>query len=67
MRKIAAVIILFLLTFSTIAAQTLKISPNRRFFTKSNGKPFFWLGDTGWLLFKKCSREETIKYLDTRQ
>lgn len=67
MKKSIAVILLFLLTFSTIAAQTLKISPNGRFFTESNSKPFFWLGDTGWLLFKKCSREETIKYLDTRQ
>ena len=31
-----------------------------------NGDPFFWLGDTGWLLFSKLSREEAQKYLDNR-
>jgi len=44
----------------------LKISDNHRYFT-ADGKPFFWLGDTGWLLFTKMKREETIQYLDTRQ
>jgi hypothetical protein len=29
-----------------------------------NGDPFFWLGDTGWLLFSKLNREEAEKYLD---
>lgn len=45
----------------------LKISSNKRFFQTQDGKPFFWLGDTGWLLFVKCSREEAIQYLDTRK
>lgn len=45
----------------------LKISPNGRFFTTADGKPFFWLGDTGWLLFSKLNREEVIKYLDDRK
>lgn len=53
--------------FSTAFAQSLKISSNGRFFEQSNGKPFFWLGDTGWLLLKKCTREETINYLETRK
>ena len=26
----------------------LKVSPNRRFLTYSDGTPFFWLGDTWW-------------------
>jgi hypothetical protein len=43
----------------------LKISSNHRYFT-ANGKPFFWLGDTGWLLFSKLKREEAEQYLDTR-
>ncbi|MBN1132376.1 MAG: glycoside hydrolase family 140 protein, partial [Bacteroidales bacterium] len=30
------------------------------------GNPFFWLGDTGWLLFTKLNREEAIVYLDNR-
>src|SRR5688572_27048024 len=45
----------------------LKISADKRHFQTANGKPFFWLGDTGWLLFGKCNKEETIQYLDTRQ
>ena len=43
----------------------LKISANQRYFT-ANGKPFFWLGDTGWLLLSKLKREDAVKYLDTR-
>jgi hypothetical protein len=43
----------------------LKISSNHRYFT-AGGKPFFWLGDTGWLLLSKLKREEALQYLDTR-
>src|SRR5688572_33048738 len=45
----------------------LKVSPNGRYFMTADGKPFFWLGDTGWLLFSKLKREEAIKYLDDRK
>lgn len=45
----------------------LKISANKRYFQTADGKPFFWLGDTGWLLFSKCSKETAIQYLQTRQ
>jgi hypothetical protein len=44
----------------------LTISENHRFFADGNGNPFFWLGDTGWLLFSKLTREETVSYLDDR-
>ncbi len=44
----------------------LLISGNRRYFTDENGNPFFWLGDTGWLLFTKLSREDAEKYLENR-
>lgn len=44
----------------------LKVSENHRFLTNADGKPFFWLGDTGWLLFSKLTREEAEKYLDDR-
>ncbi|OQP59815.1 glycoside hydrolase family 140 protein [Niastella populi] len=47
--------------------QPLKIAPNGRYFMTADGKPFFWLGDTGWLLFSKLKREEVIKFLDDRQ
>jgi len=45
----------------------LKVSDNHRFFITEGGKPFFWLGDTGWLLFARCNREEALHYLDNRQ
>jgi hypothetical protein len=47
--------------------QALTISSNKRFFQTKDGKPFFWLGDTGWLLFSKTSREEAIEYLRIRK
>jgi hypothetical protein len=43
------------------------ISDNKRFLVTENGDPFFWLGDTGWLLFSKLSREEAVGYLDDRR
>lgn len=49
------------------SVQPLKISQNQRFFQTADGKPFFWLGDTGWLLFIKCNREDVLQYLDARQ
>lgn len=49
------------------ALPVLKISANKRFFQTADGKPFFWMGDTGWLLFKKCDREDAVKYLDIRK
>lgn len=45
----------------------IKLSPDHARFQTSSGKPFFWLGDTGWLLFVKCTREDAIKYLDVRK
>lgn len=54
-------------TTSDHPAIGLKISENRRFFTDNSGKPFFWLGDTGWLLFSKLSREEGELYLEDRR
>ncbi|HJX71279.1 MAG TPA: glycoside hydrolase family 140 protein, partial [Bacteroidales bacterium] len=45
----------------------LSISDNRRFLMKDDGSPFCWLGDTGWLLFVKLSREEAGKYLEDRR
>jgi len=50
-----------------LTAQTLEVSPNRRYLQTSDGKPFFWLGDTAWLLFQNASKEETTRYLDDRK
>src|SRR5436190_927476 len=59
--------LLFVCLASNAQVKQLKISANKRFFSTTDGKPFFWLGDTGWLLFVKCTREDAIQYLETRK
>lgn len=44
----------------------LKVSDNHRYLVDEKGNPFFWLGDTGWLLFSKLNREDAEKYLSDR-
>ena len=44
----------------------LKVSDSHRYLQGENGEPFFWLGDTGWLLFSKLNREEAERYLENR-
>lgn len=67
--KYFIMLFLFLSCFVTtrVTSQTkLTISSNGRYIQWENGKPFFWLGDTGWLLFKKLNREEAKRYLEDR-
>lgn len=59
---------LSMITMPTLAQDktpSLKVSANGRYL-EAGGKPFFWLGDTGWLLLGKLNREETEHYLATR-
>ncbi len=67
MKKIFFTILICSVFCATAQVQQLKISANKRFLQTADGKPFFWLGDTGWLLFIKCNREDAIKYLDDRK
>ncbi len=61
--------LLFILLFAGISnfghAQ-LKISENKRYLITDNGKPFFWLADTGWELFHRLNTGEADIYLKTR-
>lgn len=41
----------------------LKISANNRYFQHEDGTPFFWLGETGWLLPQRLNRDEANCYL----
>jgi hypothetical protein len=52
---------------TSTAPPALKVSENGHFLQTRDGDPFFWLGDTGWLLFTKLSREEAEAYLTNRQ
>ena len=44
----------------------LKVSENHRFLVTDEGKPFFYLGDTGWELFHRLDRDDAEKYLRKR-
>ena len=44
----------------------LQVSQNGRYL--QNGEhPFFWMGDTAWLLFQKCTTQEAYTYLRNRK
>lgn len=45
---------------------TLGISENGKYFTEGD-KPFFWLGDTAWLMLQKLTEEEVYVYLRNRK
>jgi hypothetical protein len=48
------------------AVQSLLISPNQRYIVTEDGSPFFYLGETAWELFHRCSREEADLLLTDR-
>lgn len=52
--------------FTTMALAQLQVSSNKRFLQTTDGKPFFWLGDTAWELFHRLNREEATTYLKNR-
>lgn len=41
----------------------LRVAPGGRYFCHDDGTPFFWMGDTGWLLPERLDREEAAEYL----
>ncbi|SHF74449.1 Putative collagen-binding domain of a collagenase [Flavobacterium fluvii] len=45
----------------------LKVSKNQHYFVTEDGKPFFWLGDTGWLTFGKLDRAGVDTYFQNRK
>jgi len=42
----------------------LTVSRNHRYLVRTDGKPFFWLGDTAWALHQNLKREDVLRYLD---
>lgn len=45
----------------------LRVSADGHSLVRTDGQPFFWLGDTAWELFSKLTREEVDEYLETRR
>jgi len=50
----------------SVKGMKLKVSANGRYFVDQDGKPFFYLGDTCWLLFQRLNRDEVEEYLKDR-
>ena len=46
--------------------EQLKISENKKYLMCGN-EPFFWLGDTAWLIFNKLTEDEAYTYLRNRR
>ena len=44
----------------------VKVSDNHRFLVTEDGKPFFYLADTGWELFHRLDRKQAVEYLTVR-
>jgi hypothetical protein len=71
MRKLLMMICLLLSTLSSQSTNKpwdngkLRVSDNQRYLQFENGEPFFWLGDTGWLLPERLDRAEVEWYLQS--
>src|SRR6266581_2292523 len=50
----------------SVKSLKLKVSPDGRSFVDQQGKPFFYLGDTAWLLFQRFDQKEVDEYLKDR-
>lgn len=61
---IALLLVLLPLSAGAKTGWELCVSSNQRFLQHADGTPFFWLGDTGWLLPTKLDREEAKLYLE---
>lgn len=73
MRKILSFLCSLCLAVSVVAAKApeapwshgrLQVSPNHRYLQHADGTPFFYLGETGWLLPERLNRDEVGYYLD---
>ena len=65
-RKILLCLPLLLLVPLFAPAQRLRVSDNGHYLVTTDGKPFFYLGDTAWELIHRLNREEAALYLENR-
>ncbi len=61
-----AIAILGMAVGAKAAPAPLSVAPGARYL-QAGGKPFFWMGETAWLLLSRLDRAETEKYLTTRE
>jgi len=64
-------LLLFVTVYQTVLSQfsnpqlPIGVAGNGRYLEYENGKPFFWMGDTGWQLLHKLSKNDVDLYLET--
>ncbi len=58
--------LILLVCVAVVRSQSLRVSENQRYLTYSDGKPFFYLGDTAWELFHRLDRQQATYYLENR-
>lgn len=70
MKKIILILVVFIQSIVLFTQNKplpyLKVSSNGHFLMTEKGDPFFWLGDTGWLMAQKLNHEDVLKYLEDR-
>ena len=72
MKKISFIILMALLAIEVQGANVyqpwkhgqLKVSDNQRYLIHADGTPFFWLGNTSWLLPERLNRDEVEFFLN---
>jgi hypothetical protein len=72
LKKISLFLVICLSLFGctkkkVLTPKSLVVSENGRYLMTGDRKPFFWLGDTGWLMFNRLTREEADQYLENRK
>ena len=70
MNKRTITLLLAVLTIPAFAGKPwdngrLRVSDNQRYLQFENGKPFFWQGETAWLMPERLNRDEVNFYLKT--
>jgi hypothetical protein len=55
------------LTAAPSSPAPLRVSPGGQYFQQADGAPFFWLGDTAWLMTQKLTRDEVKAYFENRR
>ncbi|MEP7376749.1 MAG: glycoside hydrolase family 140 protein [Chitinophagaceae bacterium] len=71
MQRISLSLLFFLLLINVNAQPVknngrLRVTSDGHYLEYENGKPFFWLGDTGWQLFSRLTLPEIKMYLENR-
>jgi len=66
LRSLALLLALVGHTAGLAQAPRLEVAPSRRHLQTTDGRPFFYLGDTAWELFHRLNREEATRYLEDR-